>query len=128
LSVKVKILMDLGRYPHITLEQKHAVELLECLSTEYYSSRDLVESIRIIENFDEFYRIVKRKFEEYLTPSKDQKEVLSGKSIVHKLRLFRVNGTNYVELIFDRRFDLNALKHCLSKLGYSDIEVVEEYA
>jgi len=126
LSVKVKILMDLGKYPHITLEQKHALKILECLGNEYFSSRDLAESIRIIENFDEFYRVVKRKFEEYLTPSKDQKEVLSGKTIVHKLRLFRVNDTNYVELVFDRRFDLSALKHCLSKLGYSDIEVVEE--
>lgn len=123
---EIKILIDLANSPHVILERGEALQLFNCLYNETGGSNDLEESIRIIESFDEFLNILKRKFEDYITPKKDQREVITGKAIVHKLRLFKENNTKLIEIVFDRRFDINFLKKCLNTIGYDNI-VIEKY-
>ncbi len=122
----VKIILDLANSPHVILKRDEALELFECLYDETGGSRDLEESIRIVESFDEFLRVLKKKFEEYITPQKDQREVITGKAIVHKLKLFKENDKEQVEIIFDRRFNIEYLKKCLNTMGYEDVIIEKQ--
>ena len=124
--MSIKITIDLANSPHVVLEREKALDLFKCLSEETGGSRDLEESMRIVESFDEFYRVLKKKFEEYITPQKDQREVILGKAIVHKLRLFEENSEKFVEIIFDRRFDVEYVKKCLSEMGFSNVIVEKQ--
>jgi len=123
----IRIVIDLANSPHTVLEAGEALNLFKCLEEETSGSRDLMESIRIIENFDEFLRVIRRKFENYITPMKDHAESVMGKTIVHKIRLFKEDDKRMVEVIYDRRFKLDILKKCLNKIGYTDIQVEKQY-
>jgi len=122
---RIKIIVDLARSPHVTLKQEEALELLECIESHHGETRDLSEAMRIISNFDEFYNMARKKFEEYLFIPKDSRDTILGKVVVHKIKLEKNNGKN-AEIIFDRRFDIEILKKCLEEIGYSDIEVVKQ--
>jgi len=124
--LSIKVVIDLAGSPHVVLKHEEALELLRCLGETAGTSKDLEESIRIIKSFDEFYKILKRKFEEYITPPKDHREVVMGKSIVHKIKLVMKNSDKYVELVLDRRMNIEYLKLCLTRLGFSEVVTVRE--
>lgn len=121
------IRIDLAKTPLIELTVDEALALLKCLEEETGGSRDLAESINILSSFDEYLRIVKRKFLDYVTPSRDQREVLEGRSIVHKLKLIERGGVKFVEIFFDRRFNVELLKKCLLKMGFSEVIVEHSF-
>ncbi|MCD6300736.1 MAG: hypothetical protein J7L82_01540, partial [Staphylothermus sp.] len=77
----VKILIDLAKSPRITVSNDDATKLLECIIEKHGITRDLEEALRIVNNFDEYYRILKKKFEDYISPPKDQREVIEGRVI-----------------------------------------------
>lgn len=117
----VKVVIDLTSSPHIELNTSDAYSLLKCIEREIGETIDSRESLRIITNFDEFYRLSMRKYRDYLTPVKNYRESLLGKTIVHKIKLFMKNNEKYVEIVFDRRFSTDYLKKCLVEIGYFDI-------
>ncbi len=120
--MKTKIILDITRSPHVVLGVEEAIDLLRCLGDRKGYTRDLSESLRMVENFDEFYGYMRRKFKDYLTPPKDPRDSLLGRIVVHKLKLFEENGRR-VEIVFDRRFNLVNIKECLKEIGFEEIEV-----
>ncbi len=125
-TVSIRIKIDLAKSPHVDLDSDNALKLLECISEEAWVTRDLDEAIRIIENFDEFYKYMKRKFEDYITPPKNPSDSILGKVIVHKLRLYYDDDKEMVEIIFDRRFPVDKIKTCLERIGYKDVQVEKQ--
>ena len=122
----IKILIDLAKSPRITIANKKAIELLECIIDNHGLTRDLEEALRILNNFDEYYKILRKKFEDYISPPKNQRDVIEGKVVVHKLKLFIEDNEKKVEIVFDRRVDLELLKTCLKEIGYEDIVVEKQ--
>lgn len=122
----VKILIDLAKSPRITITNENAIELLECIIEKHGMTRDLEEALRIVNNFDEYYRILRKKFEDYISPPKSQRDVIEGRVIVHKLKLFTENNEKKIEIVFDRRVDLELLKTCLEEIGYEEIVVEKQ--
>ncbi len=122
----IKITIDLTNSPHVVLDRENTLKLLNCLLEETTGSRDLEETLRIINSFDEYYRYMKKKFEDYITPQKDQREVLLGRSIIHKIKLFIDSGEKYVELVFDRRFNVDYIKKCLENIGFDKITIEKQ--
>lgn len=117
----IKLIIDLTNSPHAVLNNSEAYSLLKCIEREIGETSDLKEALRIIISFDEFYKLMKRKYRDYITPVKNQKESLLGKTIIHKIKLFVENSNKYVEIVFDRRFNIDYLKHCLLEIGYSEV-------
>ena len=122
----VKILIDLAKSPRITITNENAIELLECIIEKHGMTRDLEEALRIVNNFDEYYRILRKKFEDYISPPKNQRDVIEGRVIVHKLKLFIENNEKKIEIVFDRRVNLELLKTCLEEIGYEEIVVEKQ--
>lgn len=120
------IVIDLAKSPHVELTWKKAIELLECISENIDVTRDLEESLRIIRNFEEFYRFSRKRFEEYIAPPKEQRDVILGKVVVHKIKLFKKDSENYVEIVFDRRFDLDVIVQCLKRIGYNNVNIQKQ--
>lgn len=127
MSRVVKITIDLANSPHITLNINDAYNVLKCIEREFGETSDLRESLRIINNFDEFYKYSRRKYRDYVTPVKNHRESLLGKTIIHKLKLLTQNSDKYVELVFDRRFSIDYLKKCLLEINYSDVVVEKQF-
>ncbi len=122
----VKILIDLAKSPRITITNENAIELLECIIEKHGMTRDLEEALRIVNNFDEYYRILRKKFEDYISPPKNQRDVIEGRVIVHKLKLFTENNEKKIEIVFDRRVNLELVKTCLEEIGYEEIVVEKQ--
>ncbi|MET1160775.1 MAG: hypothetical protein ABWW65_07435 [Thermoprotei archaeon] len=124
--MSIKVVIDLAKSPHVSLSRDKALDLLACIEEKIGGSKDLSEATRIINSFDEYYRVSRKRFEEYITPPKDPGEVLMGKAVVHKLRLFVENDSKNVELIFDRRFDISVLEDCLKAIGFNEIIIEKQ--
>lgn len=120
----ITIFVDVTKSPRITLELKDASKLIECLESEGYVSVDLLETKTILKSFDEYLRLAKRRFQDYIVPNRDPREVVEGKCIVHKVKLLVKNDLKIAELVLDRRVDLDRIKGCLERIGF--IEVVIE--
>lgn len=120
--MQIKVVVDFAGSPHVVLDKESAVRLLSTLAETIGSSRNLSESIRIVSNFEEYYRLSRKRFEEFIFPPKDPAESLRGYTVVQKLRLTK-NGGEYVEIVFDRRIRVELIKEALKKIGYVDVTV-----
>ncbi len=117
-----KVLVDIARSPHVVLDHEKSIELLDCIAEKHGLTRDLEEAQRYIVNFDEFYRYMRRKFEDYLTPSKNPRDSILGRVVVHKLKLYMKDGEKMVEILFDRRIDSELLRICLEQVVNDKVE------
>jgi len=98
-------------YPCVELEVGDARRVLEALSEALgYSTNDLEDAIRIIDNFDEYYRYSARKFKEYLVPEKREGDLIRGRVIVDRLKLIRAGDRRRVLIIFDRRVNKDLVR------------------
>jgi len=123
--MRVKINVDFTGSAHVVLKKEEALSLLNKVSEYIGDSRNLSESLRIIRNFDEYYRLSRKKFEEYLFPPKDPAESLRGLVVIQKIRLMK-NKEDLVELVFDRRVETNLLVEALKKIGFDEIIVEKQ--
>lgn len=123
----IKIIVDLAKSPRVILTRNEALDLLECIEESAWFTRDLGEAVRIIENFSEFYSYVRKKFEEYITLPKDSRDSILGRVIVHKLKLFKEDGREFVEIVFDRRFSIEHIEKCLKDIGYDEVEIERQH-
>ncbi len=122
---KVTVEVDLAKYKYVDLPAEEALKLLEIISEEFgRRTQDVMEAIRYIRNFEEFYEYMRKKFKDYIAPPKKPDDFIKGVVVVDKLKLYKSEGgERRVVIVFDRRFDLEKLKEALKKLGYEEVEV-----
>ena len=123
----IEIKVDLGKYKYIDLELDKAINLIEKIIEEKGETIDLSETLRFLKNFDEFYNYMKKKFKDFLTPPKSSEDLLLGRVVVDKVKLYVSNDTKRVVIVFDRRVDLDFIKKMLQDLGYSEIKIHREF-
>ncbi len=110
----------------IRLRTDDAVKLIEQAYSMGRRSRDLEETMRILKNFDEFYKLQVRKNKSFLTPPKDLKEELEGKVLIDKVRLEEKNGEKLITILFDKRVKRDFVKKLLEGVGFRKIVFNEE--
>ncbi|MEM1611096.1 MAG: hypothetical protein QXQ57_05580 [Sulfolobales archaeon] len=110
-------LEDCMGYPCIELDVEKAKKLLERISeTLGYSTSDLEDAIRIIDNFDEYYRYSTRKFKEYLVPAKSESDLIRGRVVIDRVKLKIVGSGRRVLIVFDRRINRETVKKALETI------------
>ncbi|MGC8982620.1 MAG: hypothetical protein ACP5KA_02550 [Desulfurococcaceae archaeon] len=120
--MKIVVEVDLAKCMHVKLEQEKAIELINALIRSHGIVRDLEEAKRVVENFDEYYNIARRRFESYIVIPKDVTDSLRGRALIHKLRLIVEDGKKLVEIVFDKRVREEFIIEILKRLGY-EVEV-----
>lgn len=123
---KVTIKIDLGRYKYVDLSLEDALKLLYAILNGHGRTRDLEETIRFLENFDEFHTMMRKKFRDYITPPKDQRDLLYGRVVVDKVKLYVSNNKRRVIIVFDKRYDTNDLISVIKNNICSNVEVIDE--
>ncbi|MEZ0289541.1 MAG: hypothetical protein ABWJ42_00410 [Sulfolobales archaeon] len=110
---KIKLGELLG-YPYIECDKDIGIAFLNKLSERLgYSSEDLRDSIRILNNYEEFYSYAQRKGKEFIVPSKRESDFIRGRVVVDKIKLL---GDNKVIILFDRRFKREYLEEIIREL------------
>ncbi|MEO3992788.1 MAG: hypothetical protein QN229_00500 [Desulfurococcaceae archaeon TW002] len=77
--------------------------ILEKIAEELGLTEDIEDTLRILKNFDAHYSSLRRKFKEYITPRKNERDLLLGRVIVDKIRLRVENNQKIVTIVFDKR-------------------------
>ena len=122
---KIVVEVDFGKYKNVKLPVDEAEKLIGIVTKKLgFESNDVNETYRILRNFDAFYETQKKKFKDYLVPSKSMNDMILGKVIIDKVKLIR-EDRDYVVLSFDRRVPLEVIVDALRELGY-DVEVKEQ--
>ncbi|MEM1928270.1 MAG: hypothetical protein QXS85_06015 [Acidilobaceae archaeon] len=117
--------VDLGKYKSLELTVDEAEKLLKEVSSILGGeSQDLEETYRILRNYDAFYELAKKKYKDYLVPSKSLNDMIKGTVIVDRVKLVKEGDVRKVVLTFDRRVKEEVIVAALQKLGYS-VEVVK---
>ncbi|MEM0340232.1 MAG: hypothetical protein QXN05_01645 [Acidilobaceae archaeon] len=116
--------VDLGKYKSVELTVEEAEKLLkEIVSTLGGESQDLEETYRVLRNYDMFYELAKKKYKDYIVPSKSLNDMIKGTVVIDRIKLIKEGETKKVVLTFDRRVKEEAIVATLQKLGYL-VEVV----
>ena len=122
---KIVVEVDFGKYKNVKLPVDEAEKLIGIITKKLgFESNDVNETYRILRNFDAFYETQKKKFKDYLVPSKSMNDMILGKVIIDKVKLIR-EDKDYVVLSFDRRVPLEVIVDALRDLGY-EVEVKEQ--
>ncbi|MCE4608562.1 MAG: hypothetical protein F7B61_06370 [Caldisphaeraceae archaeon] len=117
---EVLLKIDMGRYKVVELALGEAKKLLEEVSERLgIETKDLRESFRILNNFDEYLSYQKRKFKDYITPDKDVSEMIRGVVAVDNIKLDKVGEKKWVTIVFDRRLETELVVDSLKSLGFS---------
>lgn len=119
MSKKITILIDMGKYRHITLPVDEARELLNIIAKKLGKrTNDIDEAQRYIANFDVFYEMMKKKFKDSLAPPKSVDDMIRGNIVVDRIILAKEGDKRIVTIVFDRRVPLDSIKEALKDLGY----------
>ncbi len=119
MAEKITLLIDLGKYKHITLPAEDASRLLNIITQKIGKQTfDVEEAQRYIANFDVFYEVMKKKFKDSLAPPKSINDMIRGNIIVDRVILIKENGERKVTIVFDRRIPVDKIKEALEELGY----------
>ena len=116
---EVEVTVDMGKYKYVELPADKAERLLrEVASRLGFESQDASEAFRIIRNFDAFYDMAKKKFKDYIVPSKSMNDMILGRVIVDKVRLVKEGDKRIVGIYFDRRVGEEVLEEALRSMGF----------
>ena len=111
---------DMAKYLHVRLSVDEALKLLNILTDIYGREvKDVKEAKRIIENFDVFFDVARKKFKSYLVIPHDVSDMIRGEVIVDKVRLEKEDNRKIVELVFDRRVNRELILESIKRLGYT---------
>ncbi|MCE4611789.1 MAG: hypothetical protein F7B17_07465 [Desulfurococcales archaeon] len=120
---KVVLEVDMGKYKYVELELSEAEKLIrEVVGLLGFESQDANEAFRVLRNFDAFYDMARKKFKDYIVPSKSMNDMILGRVIIDKLRLVKEGDKRVVGVYFDRRVPEEVIVKALEKLGY-EVEV-----
>jgi len=123
MAKKVVVEVDLGKYKSVRLPLDEAEKLLDIVTEKLgFESNDVNETYRILRNFEAFYETMKKKFKDYLVPSKSMNDMILGKVVVDKVKLIKEGDKKFVVIVFDRRVPLEVIEEALRELGY-EVEV-----
>ena len=117
---KISVKIDLGKYKYVDLSLDKAIEFIEKAIELHGPTQDLEETLRYLRNFDEFYRYMKKKFKDFITPPKSSKELVEGRVFIHRLKLYMDGVSKRVLLVIDRRVGSDVVKQVLSMIGYTE--------
>ncbi len=67
------------------------------------NTEDVIDAIRIINNFNVFYEMAKKKFKDYISPRKNEGDLIRGLVTVDKIKLVKSEKGDEVVIIFDKR-------------------------
>ncbi len=119
MSKNVTLLIDLGKYRHVTLPVEDSSKLLNKITEKIGKQTfDVEEAQRYIANFDVFYEVMKKKFKDSLAPPKSINDMIRGDIIVDRIILIKENNERRVTIVFDRRVPVDIIKEALEELGY----------
>ncbi|MCE4600539.1 MAG: hypothetical protein F7C38_03110 [Desulfurococcales archaeon] len=111
--------VDMGKYKNVRVPLEEAEKLISLVVDRLgFESSDVNEAYRMLRNFDVFYETQKKKFKDYLVPSKSMNDMILGRVIVDKIKLVREGDKRIVVLSFDRRVPLDVIVGALEELGY----------
>ncbi|MFP3144500.1 MAG: hypothetical protein RXQ93_05755 [Caldisphaera sp.] len=117
---EIKLKIEPGNYKSVKLELSDAIELLKIVaSLRGLETKDVIESFRILNNFDEFYEYQRKKFKDYVTPDKDVSDMIKGSVIVDNMKLIKENNKKFVIITFDRRLKEEFIIKGLNQIGYN---------
>ncbi|MEM1740600.1 MAG: hypothetical protein QXV11_03935 [Desulfurococcaceae archaeon] len=122
LKLKIKVLVDIAKYPHVTLRKDQALKFLDAITRRHGVTKDLEEARRVIYSFNEYYGAARRKSDGYLVIPKDSSDAVRGRVVIHKIKLLIENNEEIVEIILDRRVSKGLIEYALKEIGYSEIE------
>jgi hypothetical protein len=115
--------VDMGRYKSVELTVEEAEKLLSHLSKQLgYEPQDLEETYRVLRNFEAFYDMARRKYKDYIVPSKSLNDMIRGTVLVDRLKLIKEGDQRKIIITFDRRVKEEVVVEALEKLGY-EVEV-----
>ena len=115
----------LGNYKYVELYLTDALNLLGMLEEKYPDKiKDISEVQRIIENFDVFYDIVKRKFKDYILIPHEPSDMLRSRVLFDKVKLVKTSDAKKIGLFFDKNIKLKDIIEMLNSLGF-EVNVVE---
>lgn len=124
MTVKVKISKTIGDYVAIEVPAEEAVNIINILQDGLgRGGEDTRDAIRMIEHFETFYDMMRRKFKEYLTPRKDVGDILKKRVLIDKIKLLKRDGNRFVEIMFDKSI---SIEEVLNILKSNSIEVKED--
>ena len=125
MAKKVVVEVDLGKYKSVELSLDEAEKLLAVVTDKLgFESNDVNETYRILRNFEAFYETMKKKFKDYLVPSKSMNDMILGRVVVDKVKLVKEGNEKRVVLVFDRRVPVEVIVEALRELGYeADVKV-----
>ena len=114
----IKLVRTFYGYVYIESEVEDAIKILNQLRSSLgRDTEDLRDSIRILENFDVFYEMLRKKFKEFIAPRKSEADLIRGRVVVDKIRLFKEGGLRKVVIVFDKRVTPDDLERILNELG-----------
>jgi hypothetical protein len=115
----VTLEVDMGKYKSVTAPLEVAEKLIMEVSKRLnVGSKDVMEALRIVRNFDEFYEFQEKKFKDYLVPDKDISDMIRGAVVVDSLKLIKRGDVKEVLVTFDRRVSEEVIAEALKDLGY----------
>ena len=107
-------------YIYVEGNPEEIVSLLELIRDEWgRDTDDLDDAIRIISNFEVFYKMMRKKFKEYISPRKREADLIRGLVVVDKIKLMKSGDTRVVTVIFDKRVNRDELERLVKKLSSS---------
>lgn len=113
----------IGHYITLEASPEDAIKILKTLRQRLGKGReDVDDAIRMIEHFDVFYDVMRKKFKEYLTPRKNVSDVIKGEVLVDKIKLLKRGEMKSVIIVFDRNVNRESLLNILKDMGY-EIEI-----
>ncbi len=120
----VTLEVDMGKYKSVTVPLDVAERLIIEVSRRLnVGSKDVMEALRIVRNFDEFYEFQEKRFKDYVVPDKDISDMIKGAVVVDSLKLIRSGEQREVTVTFDRRVSEDVIVDALKELGY-EVNVV----
>lgn len=119
-SIVVKI--DLAKYRYVDLPIDEARKFIEYIRSVYGNIRDVEEALRYIENFDEFYNFMKKKFKEFIAIPHRPDDYIKSRVVIDKVRLYRdEEGNERVVFVLDRSVKREFIEEGLKRLGYTRV-------
>jgi len=123
--MKLDLKVLLGNYKYVELHLADALKLFGILEEKFPNKiKDISEVRRIIENFDVFYNIAKRKFKDYILIPHEPSDMLLGRVLFDKVKLIRTSNTKKIGLFFDKNIKLKDIVEALKSLGF-EVNVIE---